>query len=224
MLLGRQEDGREPGRVLCLAQAGLVYAAPPMLAAASLAFVVELYLQLSSIIKGVHPVPGRQWADIMILGATQIPLGLSLVNGLIAFSLPSSVRRSPAGLFCHIDQLAPTIITTVLTAALITAMICVNVMIVLLIHRQGSFGPLFSRAETAGLPLHSFVRIVAVTTTGMFAILFVEGINLRPSRVTFLSLGIVPLAISLVFVLRTDVLNFYAFWRRKDDTVLYSPA
>lgn len=30
MLLGRQEDGREPGRVLCLAQAGLVYAAPPM--------------------------------------------------------------------------------------------------------------------------------------------------------------------------------------------------
>ncbi|KAJ7756506.1 hypothetical protein DFH07DRAFT_481743 [Mycena maculata] len=50
LLIGHQ-SGPEPPYALCVFQGGLIYAAPPAIAAAGFAFVFELYLKLSSTLR-----------------------------------------------------------------------------------------------------------------------------------------------------------------------------
>lgn len=215
MLLGRQ-TGARPDKVLCMAQGGLIYAAPPTLALAALAFVSEIYIRLSSIVHG-HRVQER-YIWLMIWAVTILPTLIFWVDSLLAFAYPFTVKRNWSGAFCHIDQNAPTIIASVLTAFFIVGMLCVNVLIVVLIFRRRPSGSLRERMHSSAVPGYAFLRIIIVATIGLVSTLVVQAINWRPNPNVYISLGVVPVALALVFALQKDILYFYMCKRRSSQS------
>lgn len=221
LLLG-QQTGPPPKTGLCLLQAGLMYAAPPTLAAAATIFVLELYLRLVAAVRGTQFKEGPIY--VMIWGLPAVPTIIFWVDGLIGVFNLAAVKRRPNGLFCHIEMYPPTLITGATTTLLILGMLWFEVLIIILLARQGCFeaGEMGNVKIGDGFPRSLFVRMIVISVTGLGAVIAIAVINLEnlqgdPSSATLISLAIMPLSVSGLLLTQKDILAFYCGLRTRRD-------
>lgn len=223
LLMGRQ-SGPEPPFALCVFQAGLIYAAPATVAAAGLAFVVELYLRLSSTL-AVTEVKGRRITLLLFLSpfAHLIVFWVSIFTGL---SQPVGdngfpiVQRSSSGLYCNINSSVPTTITGVTVILFLALMIIMEVYtVVYLVRRRSGFRGI--RLPSGTFPLPLFIRTASYTLAGGLGIILVDVLMnsaAASSSSPFVVLdlmAIIPLSVALVFGSQMDIIGVYLFWRKK---------
>ncbi|KAJ7030451.1 hypothetical protein C8F04DRAFT_1113710 [Mycena alexandri] len=223
LLLGRQ-SGPEPPFSLCVFQAGLIYAAPATVSAAGFAFVIELYLRLSSTL-AVLEVSRRQVTILLFIS----PLAHLIVFWVAIFTALSQpfgpegspiVERSEGGLYCHINSNVPTTVTGVTVVLFIALMIAMELYTVVYLFRRRS-GFKGVRLPTGTFPLPLFIRTVSYTLAGGLGIILVDILmNSKASSsnsgfVVLDLMAIIPLSVALVFGSQMDILGVYMFWKKK---------
>lgn len=213
LLLVGQQSGPEPGLPICIIQAGLVYAAPPMVASAALLFVVELDMRLSC---AIFSRRGRirviYWLCWGIPATHGIVFWITMILGL---SDTRTVKRQISGAYCHIDQTAPTLITGILTIVYLVLMLIFEVYTVYHLVRQRRVVRKI-RIRGSDFPLNLFVRTFAFSITGGIAIILIDILLNTSSPNTINLFAIIPLAVALLFGSQLDILRTLMFWRRTE--------
>ncbi|KAJ6619800.1 hypothetical protein B0H10DRAFT_1148285 [Mycena sp. CBHHK59/15] len=223
LLLGHQ-SGPEPPFSLCVFQAGLIYAAPATVAAAGLAFVVELYLRLSSVLSQVQ-VNERHVTILLFMSplAHLIVFWVAIFTGLAhppGPGSPSIVARSSSGLYCNINSSTPTTVTGVSVILFLAMMIITEVYTVVYLWRKRiGFRGVTIACRIFPLPL--FIRTATYTFLGGLGIILVDILmnsSASGSKDKFAVmdlLAIIPLSVALVFGSQMDIIGVYMCWRKR---------
>ncbi|KAJ3773509.1 hypothetical protein FB446DRAFT_532019 [Lentinula raphanica] len=221
LLLVGHQTGPEPPFGLCLFQAGLIYAAPPGVAAAGLAFVVELFLRLTT------TMDNRQLDLRIITGllflpplAHQIVFWIAMSTGL---SNRNMIQREPHQMFCDFAGKLPTTVTGSVTGALTVIIIMIELYTIYYFWRKRHiFGDLRRRYQSGPIfPFALFVRVGFFTIAGGLAILLVYQLNAPSSSSSDTGtltdlLAIIPLLIAIVFgTQEQDLVQMYKFWKKR---------
>ncbi|KAJ7430398.1 hypothetical protein B0H11DRAFT_2135940 [Mycena galericulata] len=222
LLLVGHQSGPEPPFALCVFQAGLIYAAPPGIAAAGLAFVVELYLKLSSTLS-MSEINARRIIILLVIS----PLAHFIVFWVAVFTglsgpvgdLQDFVQRSDGGLYCHINSKIPTTVTAITVVFFVVMMFIVEVYtIVYLVRKRSAYKGI--RLASGAFPLSLFIRTASYSSIGGLAIILVYILNssAASSSMQFVFVdfsAILPLTVALVFGFHMDIIRFYMCWRTK---------
>ncbi|KAF7300592.1 hypothetical protein HMN09_00944200 [Mycena chlorophos] len=206
MLLGHQ-TGPEPPLQFCAMSAALIYAAPVGASSATLFFVIELHLRLSSALFS------RTMSNKFIYWvAWGIPLSHGVVFWtalLVGLSDVSKIQRDPTGIYCHVaDAKLPTLMTGTLVIIFLAAMLLMEVItIVHLVRQQAMVRQL--RIRGSDFPLSLFIRMVVFTFFAGFAIVLVDVVMNATNATIIIMLSFIPLSIALVFGTQAELLQVF---------------
>ncbi|KAJ3732184.1 hypothetical protein DFJ43DRAFT_1182676 [Lentinula guzmanii] len=220
LLVGHQ-TGPSPSLDLCLFQAGLIYAAPPSVAAAGLAFVVELYLRLTT------TLTQRRLDNRIITGLLFMPPVVHQIIfwiAILGFPKPDIVHRNQQQMFCDIGDDIPTTVTGITVIVLIAMMILLELYTIYYLWSVRSvFRDLRKRCECGPIfPFALFVRVGIFTFAG--DILLNKRSALSGGAGTIDLMAVIPLTIALVFGTQEDIVQIYKFWKKKGPLEDTSPA
>ncbi|KAJ3715993.1 hypothetical protein C8R42DRAFT_778731 [Lentinula raphanica] len=217
LLLVGHQTGPEPPLGLCLFQAGLIYAAPPVVAAAGLAFVVEVSLSFSYLstthLTGVGKLylrlttmmVSRKLDPRIITGLLflpplthQVTFWIAMFTGL---SNLGAIQRNSQQMFCHLLDDLPTTVTGILAAVLVVSMILLELYTIYYFWRQrGIFRDLRRRHQSGPIfPFALFVRVGFFTFAGGLGIILID-------------------IMAIVFGTQEDFVQMYNSWKRRGST------
>ncbi|KAF7300594.1 hypothetical protein HMN09_00944400 [Mycena chlorophos] len=205
-LVGHQ-TGPEPPLNYCTFSAGLIYAAPPMTAAAALFLVIELHLRLSSTLYGTK-ISDKfiYWAFGIVMLSQALPFWTALFVGL---SDPSMIQRDPSGLYCHV---AGSKVPTLLTGTIL--ILCVSIMFFMeastvyhLLRQRKNVKPIKVQVRASDFPYHLFVRTLLYTLAAGFAVVAAVVMNLYDDNVSVNLVPIIPVSVAVVFGTQQDMLR-----------------
>ncbi|KAF9066901.1 hypothetical protein BDP27DRAFT_1329658 [Rhodocollybia butyracea] len=194
LLVGHQVGG-DPSFSLCLFQAGMIYAAPPSAAAAALAFVIEIYLRLTTFMTQTL-VNNRIITSLLFLPAVthQVVFWIAIFTGL---SNQEAVQPNPQKMFCRINAELPPAVTGVTVITFVVIMIMVEcIRTVFREARRHGVGPIF--------PFKLFIRVGIYTLVAMILISVDVVINFGPTKESTPALDITA-----------DIVHMYMFWKKK---------
>jgi len=217
LLVGHQAASNPPPLGLCLFQAGMIYAAPPSVAAAGLAFVIELYLRLSTSLTQ-RILDDRLVTVVLFLPAIahQVIFWIALFSGI---SHQDAVERDPQMIFCHINTDLPTTSTGVTVVLFLVFMIILELYTMYYLwRRRSAFQELRRRGSGPIFPFPLFVRVGIYTFAGGFGIIMVDiFMNKADSSGTGVIdlLAVIPLSVALVFGTQEDIVRMYMFWKKR---------
>jgi len=218
LLVGHQSKG-DPSFSLCLFQAGLIYAAPTSIAAAGVAFVIEVHLRLKTFMTQTL-VDSRIITSLLFLPAVshQIVFWIAIFTGL---SEQEAVQPDPQSMFCHINSEIPTLVTGASVIAFAVGGTMVEVYTVYYLWRRRKvFREVTRRGVGPIFPFKLFIRVAAFTLVGGFASMVVVLLNSSlatssTGNALFELLAILPLSIALIFGTHEDIVQIYMFWKKK---------
>ncbi|KAJ3726540.1 hypothetical protein DFJ43DRAFT_561780 [Lentinula guzmanii] len=228
LLVGHQ-TGPSPSLDLCLFQAGLIYAAPPSVAAAGLAFVVELYLRLTTTLTQ-RRLDNRIITGLLFMPPVvhQIIFWIAMFTGL---PKPDIVHRNQQQMFCDIGDDIPTTVTGITVIVLIAMMILLELYTIYYLWSVRSvFRDLRKRCECGPIfPFALFVRVGIFTFAGGLGMILVDILLNKRSALsggagTIDLMAVIPLTIALVFGTQEDIVQIYKFWKKKGPLEDTSPA
>ncbi|KAJ3821467.1 hypothetical protein F5880DRAFT_820126 [Lentinula raphanica] len=199
LLLVGHQTGPEPPLGLCLFQAGLIYAAPPVVAAAGLAFVVELYLRLTTMMDSRKLDPRIITGLLFLPPLThQVTFWIAMFTGL---SNLGAIQRNSQQMFCHLLDDLPTTVTGILAAVLVVSMILLELYTIYYFWRQrGIFRDLRRRHQSGPIfPFALFVRVGIFTFAGGLGIILID-------------------IMAIVFGTQEDFVQMYNSWKRRGST------
>ncbi|KAJ8692340.1 hypothetical protein PTI98_009662 [Pleurotus ostreatus] len=213
-LLG-QQTGPQPIFGICLAQAVLVYAAPPLTAFSTLILVVNLYFGLSGgctkprfllllrqpwYASRTHPK--AHWLD------NDSKIGL--MNRL-------KVKRDRTGMYCHIKLATPAIVTFAVIGLSVILMVGFIVATGLMVRKK-SASFVGQKVPASAIPLGIIIRI-GVFTIAPISVLVLEALVMLQSKsvmamsITAIMYAVLPLLAALTFGTQADILRGMVFWR-----------
>ncbi|KAF9463546.1 hypothetical protein BDZ94DRAFT_1236027 [Collybia nuda] len=216
LLLAGHQTGPGPSVGWCAFQAGLIHAAPPLVAVASFIFVVELYIRLTAV------TLSRKVNDNIIYWSSKMPWALPLVHSmafwvalLIGLADTRTIERHPSGLYCRINQPVPPIFSGALVVLFAGLMVILEVYTAIHLYRQRMLIKWIDSQKTE-FPLQAFIRMGVVTILGSFAIAMVFILNKGSVGGSLLNiLTAMPFAVALVFGFQKDILIALVCWRKR---------
>ncbi|KAJ7650201.1 hypothetical protein FB45DRAFT_887245 [Roridomyces roridus] len=216
-LIAGQQVGPEPEFGVCVVQASLVYAGPPLTSCASLALLLQLYFTVSAVLKNQRI--NRVWSIMLLIFPYTIHLLFFLETLALGLSHQGEIARDLSGMFCHLTNSLQAKITAIVVILAMVAMLVYEGLTAIVLYRNwAAFQRLRVRSNSdISLPLivrvtlFSFLPMVAmgVSTLSLFpdnpGPVFEGQINLV---VAFL-----PAAAAVIFGTQRDILNAWMFWK-----------
>ncbi|KAJ7048051.1 hypothetical protein C8F01DRAFT_1198154 [Mycena amicta] len=146
-LIAGQQVGPEPPFAVCVTQAALIYASPPLTACASLAFLVQLYNTVTGILRE-HKAPSTP--KILYFAPLVIYLLVFVEALTLGISKPGEVSRNDSGSFCHLTNSVQAKISAIVVIIAMITMLNYEVLIALVFYRNwGTFRRLPIRSRNA---------------------------------------------------------------------------
>ncbi|KAF7424677.1 hypothetical protein PC9H_009988 [Pleurotus ostreatus] len=210
-LLG-QQTGPQPIFGICLAQAVLVYAAPPLTAFSTLILVVNLYFGLSG---------GCTKPRFLLLLSMLLPpvVYLSVLAEATVIGLMNrlKVKRDRTGMYCHIKLATPAIVTFAVIGLSVILMVGFIVATGLMVRKK-SASFVGQKVPASAIPLGIIIRI-GVFTIAPISVLVLEALVMLQSKsvmamsITAIMYAVLPLLAALTFGTQADILRGMVFWR-----------
>ncbi|KAH9847238.1 hypothetical protein C2E23DRAFT_871909 [Lenzites betulinus] len=212
---GQQLRPEPPSYPLCLSQAVLIYAAPVLVAMSTFSLVLQLWFTLSNALR-----PSKQtrkasmWQNGFLLLAPYVAwLGFIITMLVIGTQNPSKVQRAGALVYCTIKAGAPGNATAIVVAAILLAMVVLDVYIGTVLYKN--WRALRGSDHPGAIPFSLIVRVA------IFSFVCVVGIGcafLFLSNISFFAgntiIALMPLIAFLVFGTQRDIIGVWMFWRR----------
>jgi len=214
-LIAGQQVGAEPDFGVCITQASLIYAAPPLTSCVSLAFLLQLYSTVSAVLKNRRMSRTRSMMLHMFPFAVHCLFFFETLA--IGLSNRQEIARNVSGMFCHLNNSFQVKITAAVVILAMIAMLVYECLTVVLLYRNWTaFQRLRIRSNNAiSLPL--MVRVSIFSFLPMIAMV-ISSLSFLPSTPIFeaqtnLVVAFLPAAAAVIFGTQRDILNAWMFWR-----------
>jgi len=224
LLLLSHQAGPDPPLELCIFQASMIYAAPPLVCFCGLTFVIELYLKIRSAILQVDI--NEKYIVVLLHLA---PFVHSTVAWEALLSGLHTIQRDPSRMYCNVSSRWPPMVTGVTVVLLLTAMLSFEVVTFMLLYRERSAARELDAQGPAIFPLRMFIRTAIYTFASCVTILTVvllDIVDLLPthsSRQAVLYIfAFIPLSLALLFGSQADIIYWYMpMFQRRDHPVSF---
>ncbi|KAL0950948.1 hypothetical protein HGRIS_007700 [Hohenbuehelia grisea] len=215
--LAGQQFSSTPIHAVCLTQASLIYAAPPLTACTTLALVIQLWSNVQSI-SLVPTSPQSKKRGLMSWILLLVPYAVFLVvfigGLLVGIQHPDSVIMSPtSGMYCGISIKLPGWVSAILVATFMLATIVLEFLVVVTFYRNWrALRDLDARVKNS---LTLAIRIATFTLFSLMSVV-VAPVYLAAvmAPVPNIIISLTPLTAVLVFGTQTDLLYVWMFWRK----------
>jgi hypothetical protein len=211
---GGNLTGPEPPYTLCLIQGILVYSAPPLTAATTLALVVQIWFLVHSVVTTTSSKAGRM-PPMLLTALLVIPylLYITILIGtlVVGWYNPHTVRRVGSGMYCNFSNRIPGRLSTLLVALIMVPAVVLEILICRALRQQWT---LFKRTPDA---LSMVLRVVAFTFVGILAIALsmVFFFMIHHGADLNIVISIVPVSAVLIFGTQADLLRVWMFWKKR---------
>jgi len=214
---GGNLSGPQPPYILCLIQGIMIYSAPPLTAATTLALVIQIWVVVRSV-AFTSPKAGRM--PVLLLTALLVVPYLIYVTILIGTLVvgwrdPLTVRRVGSAMYCSFSNRVPGRLSTILVALIMLPAAVFEVLICKALRQQWT---LFGHQTDA---LSMALRVVAFTFVGISAIALsvVFFFMIHHGSDLTIVISIVPVFAVLIFGSQADVLRVWMFWKKRPTPV-----
>ncbi|KAJ6632139.1 hypothetical protein B0H10DRAFT_5994 [Mycena sp. CBHHK59/15] len=210
-IVGRQ-TGPEPPYTVCLFQAGMIYACPPLTGVSGFCFLLDIYLGLSAVLfkRKINPL----WSSFL----ATFPYLFSIcifIRTILFVEDPSTVQRHISHLYCHITTPTDALVSGILVIVSGTLLLCLEAWIIIILHKNWMDFRYLSKSGPQ-YALSIFIRF------GLFTIVYSFGVGLGTFTVSVgnvsfpywsVLLPTVPIFAALAFGSQMDILQVWMFWR-----------
>ncbi|KAJ7126937.1 hypothetical protein C8R44DRAFT_108998 [Mycena epipterygia] len=214
-----QQVGAEPPFGVCVTQAAMIYAAPPLTSCVSLAFLLQLYSTVSSVLRSDRI--SRTWTIFLHTFPFVVYFALFCETLIIGLVNRHEVARDISGMFCHLTNSFQVKITAgVVILAMITMLVYEALTVAVLYRNWTAFQRLRVRSNNAvSLPL--MVRVTIFSFLPMVAMV-ISTLTFVPNSPTTSSIGdaqsnlvvALPTAAAVIFGTQRDILDAWIFWKK----------
>ncbi|KAG7087556.1 hypothetical protein E1B28_013511 [Marasmius oreades] len=133
-LTGHQFDHKPPPQILCLIQAGLVYAFPPYMGVLNLGLLAHVYIVVRASINRCRPPIQLPWTFVFL--PTGIFLAMFFVVVLIGLKNPEMVVRTRPPMYCHMVDHTSFTVSAALSTLAIFSFIGIEVVLGIMLYRN----------------------------------------------------------------------------------------
>jgi len=213
--------GPEPPYTLCLIQGILVYSAPPMTAATTLALVIQIWILVRSVVAAPSSKVGR--VNPMFLAALLVfpyVLYVSILVGtfVVGWQNQRTVRRVGTGMYCNFSDVIIGRATTFIMIVIMVPAVVFEVLVCRALHKQWILLKRQSDALSAVLRVASFtfMGLLGIALSILFFFMIHHGSDLN------IVISIMPIAVVLIFGTQGDLLRVWMFWKKPPQLVVVS--
>jgi len=206
-----QLENKRPPFGLCLAQAVLIYSAPPLTAATTLALVTEVYFRMRKLFLDQSRRKENKWTTALLI---IIPYLLHFTMAVACLTLglsdPGTVGRNSVNTYCNLKNRIPSKVSSIIVASLMVPTIFIEIRVWVILRRDW---------QVKKYPPSSALRAVGFSTFGTLAIVIsIAFTSIRyDHRPGFnVILAMMPAVAVLIFGVQHDILSVWMFWRKSD--------
>ncbi|KAF8067918.1 hypothetical protein FPV67DRAFT_1164672 [Lyophyllum atratum] len=211
---GKNLTGPEPPYTLCLIQGILIYSAPPLTAATTLALVIQIWFVVRSVVTSTSSKAGRI-PPLLLTALLVVPylLYVAILVGtlVVGWQHPDTVRRVGSGMYCNFSNRIPGRLSTLLVALIMLPAVVLEALICKALRQQWA---LFKRQPDAlSMALRvvsfAFVGILAIALSLVFFFMVHHGADLN------IVISMMPVSAVLIFGTQSDLLRVWMFWKKR---------
>ncbi|KAG7086850.1 hypothetical protein E1B28_002771 [Marasmius oreades] len=208
LFFGGQHDDPTPTIGLCMAQASLIYAAPPHTAASTLGLVIQIWFSVHEGL-GKKPFTGQRiWAHVFLLLPYILWLMIVIESLVIALMYPDTVKRSSSGMYCSSRIIIPGRISAALVSIILLLAIIVEALIIISIRKRWKA----LREQTVGsLVVRGTLFMIFGFIAAVLSLTFTFLVNKGPHMNIVVST--IPIAAIIMFGTQRDLMGVLMFWR-----------
>ncbi|KJA24639.1 hypothetical protein HYPSUDRAFT_162012 [Hypholoma sublateritium FD-334 SS-4] len=209
--------GPEPGRMICLLQASLLYGMPALSSTAAFSLVLQMNFMVKAAYDGVPYLDGdhiiRLW--IMLVGPYIVFFTSIIVTAVIGVANPQNVSRDRRFFYCSVESLALTNTITTFSAVVLMATLILMAYTLSLLYRRIRLARSHASRPRWTLDLNFPVRIMVF---GLYVIvafcLSVLSVTSPSSPVPDLVVASAATVAILIFGTQKDILHALCFWKK----------
>ncbi|TFK40431.1 hypothetical protein BDQ12DRAFT_721869 [Crucibulum laeve] len=215
LLVGFQGD-KGPPFWFCFLQAVFVYGAPPLAAFGTACYIVDLYLSVSSL----HVVPRKPTSSATLV-LLFIPW-VAFISVIIEISIlvtrdPSSVKRSPGLVYCHLDTTIQVTSNVALGAIAGVILVPLEIWIAILLRKSRTKCQEFEDVNPQSKQLSLLIRSAVFTAMVLIGVaLNITACWLNNQRIVIWSIFLptAPILLAISFGTQRDIMTVWAFWKK----------
>ncbi|KAF8872509.1 hypothetical protein BD779DRAFT_1679674 [Infundibulicybe gibba] len=200
-----------PSYGLCVTQAALVYAAPPLLGSTTSALVLHVLLQVRLAIS--HSTRSKittRTAAVMLFVPWLVWSGFFI--GILVFGLqhPLLVERSMNGTYCVLVNTALPKLTSSFATFISAVILALEVAVGAILYRYRGHLAGFGQSPVMALRIAVFtmIGIAAMAVSLVYTVTWKRGVEFD------ILIAVLPLAAVIIFGSQTDILRVWIFWWR----------
>jgi len=206
-----------PASPLCITQASLVFAIPPMLSASAFGAIYHVWFTVSSTLKGQA---GLQNCTIRSLVLLLLPyvlvVSFGVVGVIIVLTRPlSNVSLARRVFYCSPFDSVYSNVAAVVSAVILLATLFFEIRICLIVRRN--WIGLRNAGQGSGFDLSFTIRVCIFGIYVLLGFLAAIASVFSTTAISDLFLATVPVAIAFLFGSQKDVLRVWMFWKRDKD-------
>ncbi|RDB27558.1 hypothetical protein Hypma_003850 [Hypsizygus marmoreus] len=210
---GQQVAVPGPDHGLCVVQAALVYAAPPLAGSATVSLVTHLML---NVLSALSESPMKRRSSMMSVILVLVPwiTWVAVLVGVLLFGVhhPDLVGLSPNGTFCALVKTSLPKLTSVWATIASTVLFSQEVIVAVLLYRNrdiiSGFGQSIAMAIRIGV--FTIMGIAAIAVALVFTVTEKRGVQFD------VLLASIPLSAAVIFGSQWDLLRVWMFWKPYD--------
>jgi len=218
LVYDNRTTGPEPGRMLCLLQASLLYGMPALTSTAALSLVLQMYFMVKAAYDGVEYLDGdhviRLW--IMLVGPYIVFFTSMIITAAIGAANPLNVSRGRRFFYCSVESLALTNTITTFSAVVLMATFILMAYTLSLLYRRIRLARRHAPRPRWTLDLNFPVRIMVF---GLYVIiafsLSLLSVTSPSSPVPDLVIASAATVVILIFGTQKDILRALCFWKAR---------
>ncbi|TFK41759.1 hypothetical protein BDQ12DRAFT_720573 [Crucibulum laeve] len=209
LTLAGQQTGPEPAHTLCVAQAALIYAVPPLTASTTLALVIHMLMNFRFILS--ETAFQTSAITLTVLLVTPYSIWLVIFVGVVAFEAenPGTVRRAPKGTYCDSTMEAWSKIASISVVSISAVIVVIQTWLAFRLYRnqQTITSGSHWRTTVIRVMVFSFLGVLALAVAVAYAI------TSQHDQAFDLLLASLPVLAVLIFGTQMDLVRVWAFWR-----------
>jgi len=216
LVYAKKTTGPEPGRMLCLLQASLLYGMPPLASTAALSLVLQMFFMIRAAYDGVEYLDRdhiiRVWT--MLVGPYIAFFITMIITAVVGAANPLNVSRSRRFFYCSVDSPHLTNTITIFSAiVLMTATVLMGWTVVLVYRRIMSarkHAPHPRWTVDLNFPFRIMVFGIYIIISMSLNVLSIKSPS---SPAPDLIIASAATVIILIFGTQSDILRALCFWK-----------
>ncbi|KAF8900323.1 hypothetical protein CPB85DRAFT_1439604 [Mucidula mucida] len=210
LLFSGEINNPEPGFSVCFTQALLIYAAPPLTAAATMGLVVQIWFNIRFIILGTRIKREQYWSSAILIFPYIVHAIILVETLFIGLNDPDSIRRTGSGMYCNTGNPVPGRVSTGLVVLLLLPAVVIECLTCNLLRKHWAVFKKEANSISLALRVLCFMifGVFAIVLSLVFFFIVHHGADLN------IVVSTIPLAAVLLFGTQRDLLRVYMFWKR----------